>query len=214
MAAEELAVSDFTDMNGDVGALRSLPGLLWARAHHEAAHAVVATLMGGRVEEIELWSGPPVGGRVRLTGLDASSSGTDGYDVVRRIVYLLAGPISEHIAETGPAAILNEAASMVATAMLVALRDPATIELHPDVQAVVGLVQDHFGPENEAGAAAAVDHLAMHVENYVRDQWAAIQGVAARLLRHGTLSGDDLQSFLSVAISAPDMAALLDAFPS
>src|SRR5215212_4373434 len=56
-----------------VGELRHLTGL-WARAHHEAAHAVVATLMGGRVEEIELWSGPPVGGRVHLTGLDVASS--------------------------------------------------------------------------------------------------------------------------------------------
>ena len=194
--------------------LRHLTGL-WARAHHEAAHAVVATLMGGRVEEIELWSGPPAGGRVHLTGHDvASSADADGYALVRRIVYLLAGPISEHIAEAGPAAILNEAASMVATAMLVALRDPATIELHPDVQAVVGLLQEHFGPENEAGAAAAVDHLAMHVENYVRDQWTAIQGVAASLLRHGRLSGDQLQSFFSAALPASDMAALLDAFPS
>ena len=200
------------------GELRHLTGL-WARAHHEAAHAVVATLMGGRVEEIELWSGPPVGGRVRFTGLDAwspgaSATGVDGYDLVRRIVYLLAGPISEHIAEAGPSAILNEAASMVATAMLVALRDPAAIELHPDVQAVVGLLQDHFGSENEAGAAAAVDHLAMHVENYVRDQWTAIQSVAASLLRHGRLSGDDLSSFLSAAIPALDMIALLDAFPA
>src|SRR3954471_452170 len=74
------------------GELRHLTGL-WARAHHEAAHAVVATVMGGRVEEIQLWSGPPVGGRVRLTGIDASATGVDGYDLVRRIVYLLAGPI-------------------------------------------------------------------------------------------------------------------------
>ena len=38
-----------------------LPALLWARAHHEAAHAVVGTLLGGTVTEAAIWSGPPVG---------------------------------------------------------------------------------------------------------------------------------------------------------
>ncbi len=39
-------------------ALRAL-----ARAHHEASHAVVASVLGARVGTLEIWSGPPVGGR-------------------------------------------------------------------------------------------------------------------------------------------------------
>jgi hypothetical protein len=217
MPPGEQAVSDSREP--EAGALRSLPALLWARAHHEAAHAVAATLLGGRVAEMELWSGPPVGGRVRMTGLDADSGRTDsgragGYGLVRHIVYLLAGPIAEHIAEAGPAPIQNDAASLIATALMMGLHEPGRIELHPDVQAVVGLLQAHFGPDDETGSAAAVDHLAMHVENYVTSQWAAIQSVAASLLRHGRLTGDQLDVLFTTAMPAPELAALLDEFPA
>src|SRR3954466_3586357 len=110
MPVEEPVVSEST--NREEEALRTLPGQLWARAHHEAAHAVVGTLLGGRVTEVKVWSGPPVGGRVGLTGLEDVASIAAGHDLVRRIVYALAGPIAEGIAQAGPNAIHNESASM------------------------------------------------------------------------------------------------------
>src|SRR3954471_13327330 len=52
---------------------------LWTRAHHEAAHAVVGTLLGGQVEAVEIWSGPPTAGRIRLAGLEDDVAGQDSY---------------------------------------------------------------------------------------------------------------------------------------
>jgi len=185
---------------------------LWARAHHEAAHAVVGTLLGAQVEEVALWSGPPVVGRVRLTGLDDPAA-HDQYGLVRRIVYLLAGPLAEQIAAGGAGMIMNEPASLAATALMAALRDPASVELAPDLAAVSRLILDHFGPDDEAGPAAAVDHMALNVETLLRERWSAVEQMAAGLLRHGRLTDEQLQSLFALAMPAPPDSELFDALP-
>jgi hypothetical protein len=190
-----------------------LPARLWARAHHEAAHAVVGTLLGGRVLGVELRGGPPVSGRTDLSGLDAGSTvgdgspfRPDGYGTVRQIVYLLAGPVAARISGGGSALIMNDPAAFVSTTLATVLDHPDGTDLPPemaDVKAVAGLILGHFGPEDEAGIAAAVDHLGLSVESLVRDHWSAIQTVVAALLRHGRLTEDQFQTLVSRAISAP-----------
>jgi hypothetical protein len=186
---------------------------LWARAHHEAAHAVVGTLLGGHVTEIAIWSGPPVAGRARLTGLDDSPDGLADHGLVRRIVHLLAGPIAEQIATGGRGLIQNEPASLVATALTEALCDPATIDPDSDLGKVATLIADHFGPDGEVAAAAAVDHLAMNVETLVRERWSAVEVVVASLLRHGHLTEEQFQSLLTLTMPAPPPSDLLQALP-
>jgi hypothetical protein len=186
---------------------------LWMRAHHEAAHAVVGTLFGGRVTGVEVWGGPPVGGRTELSGLDTGSAEADGspfrpdgHSTVRRIVYLLAGPVGARISGGGSALIMNDPAAYVSIALGAVIDNPDAAELPPelaDVRAVAGLVLEHFGPEDEAGIAAAVDHLGLSVESLVRDHWSGIQTVAASLLRHGRLTEDGFHSLWTLAMPAP-----------
>ena len=113
---------------------------MWARAHHEAAHAVVGTLLGGQVTEAAIWAGPPVSGRVVLTGL--TDAPQDQYGLVRRIVYLLAGPLAEYLAVGGAGLIMNEPASRIATLLLEGVCDPSDAGQPADVATVVGLLQD------------------------------------------------------------------------
>lgn len=188
-----------------------LPVLLWARAHHEAAHAVVGTLLGGTVTEAAIWSGPPVGGRVLLTGLgDVPGAAIDQYGLVRRIVYHLAGPIAEQIAGGGAGMIANEPASRVAAALLDGVREPAMIGPSADLATVVGLMRDHFGPEGEAELAAAVDHLPLHVETLLRERWSPVEVIAISLLRHGRLTDEQVRALFAEALPGAEMAALLD----
>lgn len=184
---------------------------LLARAHHEAAHAVVATLLGAQVSAVEIWSGPPVTGRVELAGLDDPSPGSADHGLVRRLAYALAGPLGEQIARDGPGAILHEAASQAAAGLMAAFRHPACVELVADLSVAADLLRGHFGPDGEAAAAAAMDHLALGVETCLREHWLAIQSVALGLLRHGRLAGDDLKVTLSAALPtapAPDALPL------
>jgi hypothetical protein len=208
-------------------ALHALRGQLWARAHHEAAHAVVGTLLGGRVTGAAIWPGPPVSGRVVLTGLhEGPDAGTapDQFVLVRRIVYLLAGPIAEQIAG-GMGMIANEPASRVAAMLLEGVRDQTALGqsnedrpregqptdgLPPDVLTVVGLLLDHFGPDGEAELAAAVDHLPLHVENLLRERWRAVEMILASLLRHGRLTDDQFRALFAEALPGAEMTALLD----
>ena len=65
--------------------MRSSRLALWTRVHHEAAHAVVGTLLGGRVTGVEVWPGPPVGGRTTVDGLGGASAGMSAiFGLVRR----------------------------------------------------------------------------------------------------------------------------------
>lgn len=194
--------------------IHALQAQLWARAHHEAAHAVAGTLLGGRVISVELWSGPPVAGRVRVTGLDDSTDGPGDHGLVRRIVYLLAGPIAERIAGGESGSILNEAASIAATALMMGIREPARIDQSTDLGAVAALLVDYFGPTGEAPASAAADHLPLSVEGLVRDHWSAIQLVVASLLRHGRLTEEQFQSIITVALPAPTVPDLLHELPA
>jgi hypothetical protein len=138
--------------------LDALRAQLWARAHHEAAHAVVGTLLGARVLGVDLWSGPPVGGRVEIVDLDDDVVGPSDHGLVRRIAYQLAGPIAEQIASSPMGMIQNEAASFAATTVMLGLRDPASIEQGTDLAAVAALIADYFGPDGEGPAAAAADN--------------------------------------------------------
>ena len=202
-----------SDERADVES-HALQAQLWARAHHEAAHAVVGTLLGGRVVGVELWSGPPVAGRVQMTDLDDPSIGLADHGLVRRIAYLLAGPIAERIAGSALGMIQNEAASMAATALMMGLRDPASIEQNTDLGAVAELILDYFGPDGEEPAAAAADHLPLSVEGLVRDHWSAIQMVVANLLRHGRLTEEQFQAIVTLSLPAPTAPDLLDALPA
>jgi hypothetical protein len=170
-----------------------LEARLWARAHHEAAHAVVATVLDAHVMALEIWSGPPVGGRVEVEGVDDATASPSDLGFVRRIAYLLAGPLAEFIATNGPGAILNEAASLAANVLMAGVRDPGTIDADTDVGRVAGLFAARFGPDGEAAAAAAVDHLVLAIETVVRDQWRPIQAIALMALRHGRLTEEQLQ---------------------
>jgi hypothetical protein len=188
-----------------------LPALLWARAHLEAAHAVVGTLLGGTVTEAAIWSGPPVGGQVRLTGLDDGAGGPpDQYGLVRRIVYHLAGPIAEQIASGGAGMIANEPASQVAAVLLDGVREPALAEASADLATVVGLLLGHFGSDGEAELAAAVDHLPLHVETLLRERWSPVEVIAISLLRHSRLTGDQVRALFAEALPGAETAALLD----
>ena len=185
---------------------------LWARAHHEAAHAVVGTLLGAHVKGVEIWSGPPVAGRVQITGLDDAAAGSHG--LVRRIVYALSGPIAEQIARGGSGMIMNEPASLAASALLTAVRDPSTIDQGTDLGTVAQLILDHFGSDDENAIAAAVDHLPLNVESLVREQWSNIQLVVASLLRHGSISEEQFQSLVSLALPAGPPSDLYEALPA
>lgn len=186
---------------------------LWARAHHEAAHAVVAIMLGAQVSEIEVWPGPPVGGRIHLDGLDESESGPAGYGLVRRLAYLIAGPIGGRIAGGTSGAILNEPASFVATTLLEGVRDPSSIDPATDLGTAAILIGDHFDPDDEAGMATAVDHLPLSVEAVVRGQWNAIQTVALHLLRRGRLTEEQLRAIWSAVLPAGPPAEILELLP-
>lgn len=149
-----------------------------------------------------------------MTGLDDATAEGGSHGLVRRIVYLLSGPIAEHIAASGSGAILNEPASTAATALLAGVRDPATVDANTDLGAVTGVILDYFGPDDEAGVAAAVDHLPMAVEGYVRDQWSNIQLVVASLLRHGSMTEEQFQSLLTLALPAAPPSDLYEALPA
>jgi hypothetical protein len=187
----------------------ALQAQLWARAHHEAAQAVVGTVLGARVTDVEIWSGPPIGGRVGITGLEDEASGPSEHLLVRRCVYLLAGPVAEQIAAGGDGAILNEAAARAAMVLLDGVRDPATIDLDTELGTAAGLIQSHFGLDGEAAATAAIDHLSLAVETALRDRWIAIQSIAVSLLRHGKLTEEQVQAVFAVAMPAPASADLL-----
>ena len=60
----------------------------------------------------------------------------------------------------------------------------------------------HFGSDDEAGIAAAVDHLGLSVESLVRDHWSSIQTVAGSLLRNGRLTENEFHSLWTLAMSA------------
>lgn len=186
---------------------------LWARAHHEAAHAVVAIMLGAQVTEIEVWPGPPAGGRTQLSGLDEPESGAADFGRVRRLAYLIAGPLAERIAGVSSAAILNEPASVAAQTLLEGVRDPSSIDPATDLGTAAILIHDHFGPDDEAGATAAVDHLPMSVEEIVRGQWHAIQTVAMHLLRRGRLTDEQLRSLWSAVLPPAPPSALLELLP-
>jgi hypothetical protein len=189
------------------------PVALWVSAHHEAAHAVVGTLLGGRVQRVEVWGGPPAGGRTEIAGLDDSAIGHDPYGPVRRMTCLVAASVAGRIAGGGSGAILNDPAAFVSTTLMAALHDPETIDVPPALATVAGLILDHFGPDDEAGATAAVDHLALNVETFVRGSWYSVEMVAAALLRHGRLDEEQFRSVLSVALPAPPSAELLALLP-
>jgi hypothetical protein len=185
----------------------------WARAHHEAAHAVVAVLLGAQVSQIEVWPGPPVGGRTQTTGLDEPEPGAADYGLVRRLAYLIAGPIAERIAGGGSAAILNEPASVAAQTLLEGVRDPSTVDADTDLGTAAAMIQSYFGADDEAGFAAAVDHLPLSVEAVVRGQWDAIQVVAMNLLRRGRLTEEQLHSLWSAVLPAAPPTDLLELLP-
>ena len=195
------------------GEQRDLLADLWARAHHDAAHAVVATLLGAQVSQVEVWPGPPVGGRTELTGLDEAESGARDYGLVRRLAYLIAGPIAERIAAGGSGAILNEPASVAAQTLLEGVRDPSSVDPATDLGTAAILIHDHFGPDDEAGATTAVDHLPMSVEATVRGQWHAIQTVAMNLLRRGRLTEEQLRSLWSAVLPPALPSELLELLP-
>ena len=195
------------------GEQRDLLADLWARAHHDAAHAVVATLLGAQVSQVEVWPGPPVGGRTELTGLDEAESGARDYGLVRRLAYLIAGPIAERIAAGGSGAILNEPASVAAQTLLEGVRDPSSVDPATDLGTAAILIHDHFGPDDEAGFAAAIDHLPMSVEATVRGQWHTIQTVAMHLLRRGRLTEEQLRSLWSAVLPAGPPSELLELLP-
>lgn len=186
---------------------------LWAQAHAEAARAVVAIMLGAQVSQIEVWPGPPVGGRTDVTGLTEPEPGATDYGLVRRLAYLLAGPIAEHIASGGSGAIMNEPASVAAQTLLAGVRDPSTVDPATDLGTAAILIHDHFGPDDEAGATAAVDHLPMSVEATVRGQWHAIQTVAMNLLRRGRLTEEQLRSLWSAVLPAGTPSELLELLP-
>jgi hypothetical protein len=210
------------EQSSRAGESREALAALWARVHREAAHAVVGTLLGGRVTEVEVWPGPPVGGRAAVEGLDG---GSDGYVQVRRIIYLLAGPVSERIARGGSGLIMNDPAAFVSSTLAAAIDlktrpesapDPSA-ELLPelaDIAAAADLILDHFGADDEVGIAAAVDHLGLNVESFVRGQWNAVELVALALLRNGRLTEDDLKSLMARALPEGPPAELLRLLPS
>jgi hypothetical protein len=192
---------------------RALRAQLWMRAHHEAAHAVVGTLFGKRVTAVEVWGGPPVGGRTELSALDDDESaaapgpapGPDAHATLRQIVYLMAGPVAARISAGGSAQIMNDTAAFVSIRLGAVIDDPDSAELPlelVDIKTVAGLVVGHFGADDEAGIAAAVDHLGLSVESLVRDHWSSIQTVAGSLLRSGRLTEIEFHSLWSRALSA------------
>ena len=191
---------------------RDLRAQLWMRAHHEAAHAVVGTLFGKRITAVEVWGGPPVGGRTDLSGSDDESAAApgpaarpDAHATLRQIVYLLAGPVAARISSGGPAQIMNDPAAFVSIRLDAVINDPDGADLPPelvDIKTVAGLVVGHFGADDEAGIAAAVDHLGLSVESLVRDHWSSIQTVAGSLLRSGRLTENEFHSLWSRALSA------------
>jgi hypothetical protein len=140
MEGDGIEGDQITQAEGSEVGRHELAARLWVRAHHEAAHAVVGTLLGGRVEEIAIWGGPPVGGRVMLTGLGGDSHSeagpADQFGLVRRIVYHLAGPIGEQIASGGAGLIANEPASRVAMLLLEGVRAPSAADPSDDPGAV------------------------------------------------------------------------------
>jgi hypothetical protein len=186
---------------------------VWARAYHEAAHAVTATLLGGRVASVEVWAGPPTGGRTEVTGLEDELAGPKAFGLVRQIVCLLAGPVAEIVGSGGSGMILNEPAAFVSETLSAQIADPASADAPPDIQTVAGLILDHFGPDDEPGIAAAVDHLALNVETFVRGEWSAIELVAFGLLRQGRFTEDDLRSLLARALPSAPPAELLQLLP-
>ena len=192
---------------------RDVRAQLWGRAHHEAAHAVVAMMLGAQVNEVEVWPGPPAGGRTQLAGLDESESGAADFGRVRRLAFLIAGPIAERIAGGGSATILNEPASVAAQTLLEGVRDPSSVDPATDLGTAAILIHDHFGPDDEAGATTAVDHLPLSIEATVRGQWHAIQTIAMNLLRRGRLTEDQLRSLWSAVLPPAPPSELLELLP-
>jgi hypothetical protein len=172
----------------------------------------VAILLGARVSEIEVWPGPPAGGRTEIGGLDDPESGVAGHGLVRRLAHLIAGPIAERIAAGASGAILNEPASFAATTLLEGVRDPSSIDPASDLGTAAILIGDHFDPDDEAGMATAVDPQPRSVA-VVRGQWHAIQTVAMHLLRRGRLTEEQIGSLWSAVLPAGPPSELLELLP-
>ena len=82
-----------------------------------------------------------------------------------------------------------------------------------DVATAADLILDHFGADDEVGIAAAVDHLGLNVESFVRGQWNAVELVALALLRQGRLTEDDLKSLMARALPGAPPSELLQLLP-
>jgi hypothetical protein len=164
--------------------LRSVGAARKGVAYHQAGHAVVGALLGARVESVEIWDGPPPGGRVRAAGLDEQAGPPSDHDLVRLIAYRMAGPIAERIAEGGSMALQGDPGYRASTLIMQQFRQPETVDDATDEGLAARLLLDHFG-EREEEAATAVDHLARIIEGWVWDHWHAIDVVAGSLLRYG-----------------------------
>jgi hypothetical protein len=173
--------------------LRSVEALRTSAAYHQAGHAVVGALLGAHVQSVELWDGPPPGGRVRVEGLDERVEAPSDHDLVRLIAYRLAGPIAERIAEGGAMALQGDPGYRATTLVMQQFRAPDTIDDETDEGMAARLLLDHFGDGEEA-AATAVDHLALIIEGWVWDHWHAITVVAVNLLRYGHLTSAEFLS--------------------
>jgi len=180
-------------------------------AFHEAAHAVVGTVLGARVLSLELRSGPP-SCCAQVTDLSAPSGESPDHGLVRLIAYKLAGPIAQSIAEGSSTSFLGEPGWLAATTVMTHVRQPEGLDDETDEGAAARLVLDHFGSRDD-DAAAAVDHLALNVETWVRDHWSTIELVAVNLLRHRRLTGDQFRSLVSVTMPAPHTNQLLQTSP-
>jgi hypothetical protein len=175
--------------------LRSVEALRKAAAYHQAGHAVVGALLGARVESVEVWDGPPPGGRVRTEGLDEMADAPADHDLVRLIAYRMAGPIAERIAEGAGLALQGDPGYRASTLIMQQFRQPETIDDATDEGMAARMLLDHF-QEREEEAATAVDHLALIIEGWVWDHWHAIDVVAVSVLRYGRLTSAE---FLSAA---------------
>jgi ATP-dependent Zn protease len=150
-----------------------------ATAYHEAGHAVAAWCLGYRPATASILAGDDSAGQVRhespFPGINFEFDGSDWtrLKIERAIMICLAGPIAQRRHRRTSWRRWHGAADY-ATATELALRTYGSGEI----------------------ASAFLKWLDLRAKLLVEDHWSAIERVAIALLKHATLTNEDITSLV------------------
>jgi hypothetical protein len=160
----------------------------WVIARHEAAHAVVDHVLGGRVREVEIEPWPIVNGRVftEWPDHDLRVARPDPVAIRPILVGLLAGHIAQYIAEGGSSAEMAMPSLTMTISVRMTLMLPPNHSRQDDPFKVARVVAAMF-PGDIRSAEEYVDSLTIESERLVRRHWGDIDRIATAALERAKL---------------------------